>query len=172
MKRVPLANSYVTGTLQTVDIQLTNGPGALSTLNSAPVAIFISRKDSVMRRISSLILLTTFFSFSLAWAGSPKSQSPNGDQTVTGEVMDSLCAKNGNHQEMMEQMKSMGHDGKTCSMKCMQLGAKYVLYDSSSKTIYALDDQQKAETFAGQTVHVSGTIQKNKIKVENIQPAN
>jgi hypothetical protein len=125
-----------------------------------------------MRRVSGLIVLSfALFSATFLLAGQPKSASHSNDQTFTGEIMDSLCAKDGTHQEMMEQMKSMGNDKKTCAMKCAQLGSKYVLYDSAKKTIYNLDDQDKAEGFAGRNVRVSGTIQKNKIKVEGIEAA-
>jgi len=102
------------------------------------------------------------------WGASPKAGN---DQGYSGEIMDSLCAKNGSHVKMMDEMKSMGRDKKTCTTKCVQLGAKYVLYDASTNTTYALDDQDKAEAFAGQTVHVLGTMQKNKIKVGSIELA-
>jgi len=46
--------------------------------------------------------------------------------TFSGEIMDSLCAKAGTHEQMMQDMKSMGRDKATCSAKCIQLGAKYV----------------------------------------------
>lgn len=82
--------------------------------------------------------------------------------------MDSLCAKDGTHEKMMDEMKSMGRDKNTCAVKCAQLGAQYVLYDAAKKEIYNLDDQQKAETFAGRRVRVSGTLKKNKLKVETI----
>jgi hypothetical protein len=127
-----------------------------------------------MKKYSGLIL-TAFLALFLNGpliAGQPKGQSANGTgQAFNGEIMDSLCAKNGSHDEMMAEMKSMGHDKKTCTMTCVKLGAKYVLYDASTKTIYALDDQDKAEAFAGQTVRVQGTLQKNKIKVGNIEAA-
>jgi len=90
-------------------------------------------------------------------------------QTFSGEIMDSLCAKDGTHEKMMDQMKSMGRDKNTCAVKCAQLGSKYVLFDAEKKTIYGLDDQDKAEAFAGQRVHVLGTLAKNKIKIENIE---
>jgi hypothetical protein len=90
-------------------------------------------------------------------------------QTFSGEIMDSLCAKDGSHEKMMDEMKSMGRDKKTCAMKCAQLGAKYVLFDADKKTIYGLDDQEKAEAFAGQRVRVLGTLAKSKIRVENIE---
>jgi hypothetical protein len=100
----------------------------------------------------------------------PKEQ-PGGDneQTFTGEVMDSLCAKDGTHEKMMDEMKSMGRDKNTCATKCVQLGSKYVLYDTDKKTIYGLDDQDKAEAFAGQRVRVLGALAKSKIKVHNIE---
>jgi hypothetical protein len=100
----------------------------------------------------------------------PKDQ-PGSAQTFSGEIMDSLCAKDGTHEKMMDEMKSMGRDKNTCATKCAQLGAKYVLFDADKKTIYVLDDQDKAEAFAGQRVRVLGTLAKNKIKVENIEAA-
>jgi hypothetical protein len=92
-------------------------------------------------------------------------------QTFSGEIMDSLCAKDGSHDKMMDQMKSMGRDKATCAQKCIQLGAKYVLYDSAKKTVYGLDDQDKAARFAGHKVEIKGTMEKKKIKINDIQPA-
>jgi hypothetical protein len=68
-------------------------------------------------------------------------------------------------------MKSMGRDKNSCSAKCIQLGAKYVLYDSAKKAVYQLDDQEKAAAFAGHKVRVSGTMQKAKIKITNVEAA-
>jgi hypothetical protein len=108
-----------------------------------------------------LLLATPF------WGASSNADS----QGYSGEIMDSICAKNGSHEELMDQMKVMGRDKKTCTKVCVQqLGAKYVLYDASTKKTYALDDQDKAATFAGQTVHVLGTLEKNKIKLVSIEP--
>ena len=100
----------------------------------------------------------------------PKEQpGRDSEQTFSGEIMDSLCAKEGTHDKMMDEMKSMGRDKNTCAIKCAQLGAKYVLYDADKKTIYGLDDQDKAEAFAGQRVRVRGSLAKSKIKVQNIE---
>jgi hypothetical protein len=96
----------------------------------------------------------------------------NNISTFTGEIMDSLCAKAGSHDQMMHDMKSMGPDKSSCSAQCIRLGAKYVLYDSSKQAIYQLDDQDKAAEYAGHKVQVSGTLQKMKIKVTNISPGN
>lgn len=89
--------------------------------------------------------------------------------TFNGEIMDSLCAKAGSHDQMMDDMKSMGRDKSTCSSKCIQLGGKYVLYDSSKHAVYELDNQDKAEEFAGKKVRISGTLQKKTIKVTKIE---
>src|SRR5580658_6724877 len=96
----------------------------------------------------------------------------NNISTITGEIMDSLCAKAGSHDQMMHDMKSMGPDKSSCSAMCVRLGAKYVLYDSAKQAIYQLDNQDKAAEFAGRKVLVSGTLQKTKIKVASISAAN
>jgi hypothetical protein len=110
--------------------------------------------------LSSILIATCLY------AAPPDS---NVTTIFTGEVTDSLCAAAGSHEPMMQQMKSMSHDKATCSAKCVQLGAKYVLYDSGNKTIYALDNQEKAANFAGHNVRISGTLQKKKIKVASIE---
>ena len=101
------------------------------------------------------------------WAAPNQSDA----QVFTGEISDALCAKDGSHDKMMDQMKSMGRDKQSCAQKCAQLGSKYVLFDPAKKTIYSLDDQDKAETFAGHKVRVKGTLEKNKIKVSSIEAA-
>jgi type 1 fimbria pilin len=88
-------------------------------------------------------------------------------QTFTGEIMDQQCALLGGHSAMMNQ----GESAKDCTNRCVSLGGKYVLFDSSSKTIYQLDDQKKAQPFAGAKVKITGTYDtSNKtIHVANIQ---
>jgi hypothetical protein len=114
------------------------------------------------------VLLAMFVAVPL-YAGQSDS---NGVSASTGEVTDSFCAKNGSHDQMMQDMKSMGHDKTSCSTQCVRLGAKYVLVDSSKQAIYQLDDQNKAAEFAGQKVRISGTLQKTKIKITDIQRVN
>jgi Protein of unknown function (DUF5818) len=124
-------------------------------------------------KIHSSTILTVCLGLLLAtplMEAQPNEQSGKADaQTFSGEIMDSLCAKDGTHEKMMDEMKSMGRDKNTCTIKCAQLGSKYVLFDADRKTVYVLDDQDKAGAFAGQRVRVLGTLAKNKIKVENIE---
>ena len=94
------------------------------------------------------------------------------DRTFNGEIMDSACAKMGSHDGMMK-----GHadikDAKGCTLGCVKGGAKFVLYDAASKTVYELDDQQKPMQFAGEKVKVMGTVDKatNTIHVTDIKGA-
>ncbi len=50
---------------------------------------------------------------------------------------------------------------------------KYVLRDASAKMTYDLDDQEKAKSFEGKDVKVTGTLdaQTNTIHVADIQPS-
>jgi type 1 fimbria pilin len=73
------------------------------------------------------------------------------DQTFTGEVTDSACASMGSH-------AGMGKPAKECTLACVGRGAKLVLFDASSKTIYQLDDQKRPAQFAGAKVIVTGTL--------------
>jgi len=111
-----------------------------------------------------LISLLILAGFSWAW------QSEQGGlQNFSGEVMDDLCAKDKTHAKMMDQMKSMGNDPAVCSKKCVELGAKYVLYDQQKDAVYGLPDQDKAEPFAGHKVRISGTLDKKRIKIAKIE---
>jgi Protein of unknown function (DUF5818) len=98
-------------------------------------------------------------------------QPDTNGQTFTGEITDTLCAKAGSHDQMMQDMKSMGRDKTSCTQKCIQLGAKYVLFDASKGIVYNLDDQDRAEKLAGRKVRVSGILQKKSIKVTSIEAA-
>jgi len=123
----------------------------------------------MLRRLWAFIIpILMWLLASVMWAA-PADQSNS--QVFTGEIMDSLCAKDGTHDKMMDQMKSMGRDKASCTQKCVQLGAKYVLFDPVKKTVFSLDDQDKAAAFAGRKVQVKGTMEKKKIKVASIEPA-
>lgn len=92
-----------------------------------------------------------------------------GGRVFTGTVTDSLCGRDG-HSEAMRMSKSMGTSPASCVVACVRQGAKYVLLDSSGKKLYSLSDQFAAGKFAGQEVKVTGTLAKNTIHVDNIEP--
>jgi hypothetical protein len=77
-------------------------------------------------------------------------------KTYTGEIMDSACAAMGSHEGMMKSNPKM--TAKDCTLGCVQHGAKFVLYDAATKTVYQLDEQTKPVQFAGAKVVVTGTL--------------
>jgi Protein of unknown function (DUF5818) len=109
----------------------------------------------VKRQVLLALAAVLLCSFSFA---APK------DTTYSGEIMDSECANSGSHAEMLKK-EGMGdkHPSdrmakKMCTAKCAKAGGKYVLYNATTKKVYALDDQTKPEQFAGQKVKVTGTL--------------
>jgi hypothetical protein len=78
------------------------------------------------------------------------------DQTFSGEIMDSACAKGGGHEAMFKKMGTT--DPTACTEACVKMGSKYVLFNGASKGFYQLDDQKKPQSFAGQKVQVTGTL--------------
>ena len=93
-------------------------------------------------------------------------------KAYTGEIMDSMCAGMGSHDKMLNPTKGP-KNAKECTLACVKMGAKYVLYDGATKTTYEIDDQTKPEQFAGQQVKVTGTYDSasNTIHVQNIEAA-
>jgi len=95
----------------------------------------------------------------------------SGAHSFSGEIMDSMCAGMGGHEQMLQGGKIK--NAKECTLECVKMGAKYVLYDAASKTTYQLDDQTKPEQFAGEKVTVNGSLDSatNTIHVESIAAA-
>jgi hypothetical protein len=77
-------------------------------------------------------------------------------QTFKGEITDSMCSRSGGHAAMLEKGETIAR----CTIACVKMGAKYVLSNPGSETVYKLDDQMKPEAFAGQNVVVIGTLDK------------
>jgi len=98
-------------------------------------------------------------------------------QTFTGEIADTQCALNvhslsRSHSEMIK-AKRMGSDAASCARYCVRnMGGSFVLLHDK-KVVYRLDDQKRAETFAGQKVRVRGTLDPgdDTIHVKDIQLA-
>ena len=76
------------------------------------------------------------------------------DQTFTGEIMDSQCAQMGSHDNMMKPEGAT--NAKECAIACVKSGGKYALYDPAAKRAYQLDNQKKAQDYAGQKVKITG----------------
>ena len=90
----------------------------------------------------------------VAWA-SPK------NETFTGEIMDSQCAKMNGHAEMMMSHGNI-NTAEECTLVCVKEGGKFVLFNAITIITYQLDDQNKLTQFAGASVKVTGTLDGSK----------
>ena len=95
-----------------------------------------------MKRLVSLSLVLVFAAaFAALYAAETK------ENTWHGVITDDMCGK-----------KHMGGDDKACTLKCVEKGAKFALYDAKADQVFALSDQTKAKDFAAEHVVVKGTI--------------
>jgi hypothetical protein len=82
--------------------------------------------------------------------------------TLHGAIMDSQCAFNvhsdaHSHDWMTKRGVQGATDEESCTHHCVKdMGGSYVLV--VKKEVYKLDDQVKAEQYAGKKVKVSGTL--------------
>jgi hypothetical protein len=106
--------------------------------------------------LTACALVVGLAAIGLAAAGDAKAPS-----TITGYVTDSHCKDMGAKE---------GH--KDCAVKCAhEKGAKLGVWDAASSKFYTLDDQKKAEEFAGMNVTVTGTVDGENLKVATIAKA-
>lgn len=87
---------------------------------------------------------------------------PKDTVSLRGAVMDSQCAFNvhsdaHSHEWMTKRGVQGATDEESCTQHCVKdMGGSYVLV--VKKDVYKLDDQVKAEQFAGKKVKISGTL--------------
>ena len=113
-----------------------------------------------------LVLIATMALVSATAFATPKTQNPcnpcspkktgmakatGRTRTLVGNIADSQCG--------LTHKMNMGDD-KACTLKCVEMGGKFVLADRVHKVVYALDDesQAKAREFAGQKVKITGQV--------------
>jgi hypothetical protein len=130
-----------------------------------------------MRRVS-----LTFLAFLLFCGISLAAPQGGKQKTFTGVIMDSQCAMMGSHEKMEKMHPKMftkanssltGREARKCTLACVKMGGKFVLYNKATKTTYKLDDQEKPREFAGERVKVAGTYDPSTITthVESIHKA-
>jgi hypothetical protein len=95
----------------------------------------------------------------LAAAFAASAEKDKKDGSWTGWITDSQCGSRGEPKP----------DHGKCADGCVKRGAKYVLYNSADKKVYALDAQDKAAPLSGKHVKVSGTVEGETIKVKAIE---
>ena len=102
--------------------------------------------------VSSLLLACAFL------AGAPVAAQ---QQTWTGMISDSQCG--GNHGSEV--------DVKECTLKCIREGFKYVLATDNGTHVVPIANQDFAalQTFAGDTVKVTGDVKDGAIVIAKIE---
>lgn len=120
-----------------------------------------------MMRLSFIAALVFAMILEMPAIASPSGKTTPTLQTFTGEITETLCPKN--HDDMMKEMKNMRMDKLTCEKTCIQMGAKYALYDAAKDQVYRLDDPKKIEPFAGRKVRIVGSLKKNTITVQTVE---
>jgi hypothetical protein len=114
-------------------------------------------KSIHMVRVASLFAAVVLFSFYLFAKDKPKDTV-----SLRGSIMDSQCAFNvhsnaRSHEWMTTRGVQGATDEESCTQHCVKdMGGSYVLV--VKKDVYKLDDQVKAEQFAGKKVKINGTL--------------
>jgi len=103
--------------------------------------------------MSHRVLMVSLLALCAGFAGA---ESAPRSRTYSGNIMDSTCAGNGNHNAGYKLTGT--HTAKDCTLACIGSGAKFVLYNPTSKVTYKLDNQEEPRAFAGEAVRVTGTL--------------
>ncbi len=109
-------------------------------------------------RVAFFFAAVALLSFSSFAKDKPKDATVN----LHGAIMDSQCAFNvhsdaHSHEWMTKRGIQGATDEESCTHHCVKdMGGSYVLV--VKKEVYKLDDQVKAEQFAGKKVKISGTL--------------
>ena len=116
------------------------------------------KKSNIQARAAILLValvLPASYTFS-------KDKPKDDKVTLHGAIMDSQCAFNvhsnaRSHEWMIKRGVQGATDDESCTQHCVKdMGGSYVLV--AKKDVYKLDDQVKAEQYAGKKVKVSGTL--------------
>ena len=86
-------------------------------------------------------------------------------------VQNAAAQPDTNQSQAQQQTKADADKATTFSGKVMEFKGQYVLMETSTKSTFALDDQEKAKAFNGQTVKVTGTLEasSNTIHITSIE---
>jgi hypothetical protein len=109
-----------------------------------------------MKRLTLILGTALLLATAILQAGSKSGQKQNNTPlSYTGEIMDSKCAGQGSHNQVMA--KEGVKTAKDCTLLCMKDGSKFVLYSADARTSFNFDDQDKPREYAGEKVTIVGT---------------
>lgn len=116
-----------------------------------------------MRKRLTLLGAIVFLaaSLGLARASGPGAKTKSANSSWIGWITCSECGAKGANKRHAD-----------CAHKCFSTrGAKYVLYETTTKKMYDLSDQDMAGVNVAQRVEVTGTLEGNTIHIASIGPA-
>jgi hypothetical protein len=117
------------------------------------------KSSNIQARAAAMLVAASLLA---GYAFSKDKPKDSGTVVLHGAVMDSQCAFNvhsdaHSHEWMTKRGVQGASDEESCTQHCVKdMGGSYVLV--AKKDVYKLDDQVKAEQFAGKKVKVSGTL--------------
>ena len=117
-------------------------------------------KNSNIQARAAVLLVA--ISLLTSYAFSKDKPKDNATVNLHGAIMDSQCAYNvhsdaHSHDWMTKRGVQGATDEESCTHHCVKdMGGSYVLV--VKKEVYKLDDQVKAEQFAGKKVKITGTL--------------
>src|ERR1017187_908590 len=115
-----------------------------------------SGTENNMRRLALNLGTALFLVAAFVQAGSKSGQQQNNTPlSYTGEIMDSKCAGQGSHSQVMakEGLKA----AKDCTLLCMKDASKFVLYSADAKRSATPAARDKPREYAGEKVTIVGT---------------
>jgi hypothetical protein len=119
-------------------------------------------RNTIHFRLRAMALLLAFTMVASLSFGKDK---PKDAINLRGAIMDSQCAYNvhsdtHSHDWMTKRGVQGANDEESCTQHCVKdMGGSYVLV--VKKDVYKLDDQIKAEQFAGKKVKINGSLDAN-----------
>lgn len=111
---------------------------------------------------AAVLLVAISLLTSYAFSKDKPKDNANATVNLHGAIMDSQCAYNvhsdaHSHDWMTKRGIQGATDEESCTHHCVKdMGGSYVLV--VKKEVYKLDDQVKAEQFAGKKVKINGTL--------------
>ena len=110
-------------------------------------------------------------SFAIASITAPLIFAQSKGGIFEGEVMDKQCAQMQSHENMMK--AEHAGSSKDCTLACVKNGDSFALLDPTTKKVYPIEDGKKAKEFAGQTVRITGSYDRDAetLHIKTISPA-
>ncbi len=125
-----------------------------------------------MNRFSVTLMTIMLVAGAALAAPAAQKAATSKSQVYLGEIWDESCAKKGTHETMASEnsIPPGPKMARECTLECHDMGSPLVLYNPANKHFYLLDNQAKAEPFAGEKAKVTGTLDKrtNTIHVASI----